>query len=181
MKSYSPIRVYRHPADLPVHSLGLPRNPAIPANANPGYFDLGVCGPLRTDLSGRAEYCGLFRTPSLRNVATRQSFFHNGVFHILNDAVAFYATRDTDPARWYPKLPGGSVDKFNDLPRRYQGNVNKDPPFGGVPGGKPALSQQEIDDIVAFLGTLTDGWLPSGSRAQPTSAGGEITGTAEAR
>ena len=33
-----------------------------------------------------------------------------------------------------------------------------DPPFGGKPGGQPALTDAEIDDIVAFLGTLTDGW-----------------------
>ena len=28
-------------------ALGLPRNAAIPANADSGYFDLGLCGPLR--------------------------------------------------------------------------------------------------------------------------------------
>jgi cytochrome c peroxidase len=147
-------------------ALGLPRNPEIPANADPSYFDLGVCGPLRTDLRRHAEYCGLFRTPSLRNVATQRTFFHNGFFHTLRDAVAFYATRDIDPGRWYPKLPSGKVDKFNDLPPRYQVNVNMDPPFGGVPGGKPALDDQEIDDIVAFLGTLTDGWQTVRTGAQ---------------
>ena len=73
------------------------------------------------------------------------------------------------------------MDKFNDLPLRYEGNVNKDPPFGGVPGGKPALNPQEIDDIFAFLGTLTDGWLSSGSRAQSTSAEGELTDSAAIR
>jgi cytochrome c peroxidase len=50
------------------------------------------------------------------------------------------------------------VVKFNDLPPRYMGNVNMDPPFGGRPGGQPALSDAEISDVVAFLGTLTDGW-----------------------
>ncbi len=144
-------------SDYGMIALGLPRNPAIPANADPDYFDLGLCGPLRRDFEGRADYCGLFRTPTLRNVATRQSFFHNGVFHSLRDAVAFYATRDTDPGHWYPQRPDGGVDKFNDLPPRYRVNVNMDPPFGGSPGGQPALSDAEIDDIVAFLGTLTDG------------------------
>ncbi len=39
-------------------------------------------------------------------------------------------------------------------------NLNNDPPFGGKPGDKPPLTDQEIDDIVVFLGTLTDGWTP---------------------
>ena len=138
----------------------MPRNPAIPANADPAYFDLGLCGPLRRDFLGRDEYCGLFRTPTLRNAALKQSFFHNGEFHTLRDAVAFYATRDADPARWYPKDASGAVQKFNDLPQRYQANLNTDPPFGGVPGGKPALTDAEIDDVVAFINTLTDGYTP---------------------
>nr|WP_184148458.1 cytochrome c peroxidase [Amaricoccus macauensis] len=144
--------------DYGMIALGLPMNPEIPANADPAWHDLGLCGPLRTDLSDVSAYCGLFRTPTLRNVATRRVFFHNGVLHDLREAVAFYATRDTDPGRWYPTLPDGTVVKFNDLPPRYMGNVNMDPPFGGRPGGQPALSDAEIDDVVAFLGTLTDGW-----------------------
>ena len=153
-------------SDFGMIALGLPRNPAIPANADPDWHDLGLCGPLRTDFQGVAGYCGLFRTVSLRNVATRKAFFHNGVIHDLREAVAFYATRDTDPARWYPTLPDGSVDKFNDLPPRYVVNVNQDPPFGREPGGQPALTDAEIDDVVAFLGTLTDGW-----RALPEPSG----------
>jgi len=136
--------------------IGVPRNPAIQANADPAYFDLGLCGPLRTDLKGRAQYCGLFRTPTLRNVALKQSFFHNGYFHSLRDAVAFYATRDTDPGRWYPKNANGTVRQNDDLPKTYWANLNQDPPFGKKPGGKPALTDPEIDDIVAFLQTLTD-------------------------
>ncbi|MEP6567997.1 MAG: cytochrome-c peroxidase, partial [Mesorhizobium sp.] len=136
--------------------IGVPRNPAIAANADPNYFDLGLCGPLRTDLKGRGEYCGLFRTPTLRNVALRKSFFHNGYFHSLRDAVAFYASRDTDPGRWYPKAADGTARKNDDLPKAYWPNLNQDPPFGKKPGDKPALTDPEIDDIVAFLQTLTD-------------------------
>lgn len=138
-------------------ALGLPRNAAIPANADPGYHDLGLCGPLRSGFADRADYCGLFRTPSLRNVALRTTFFHNGLVHSLREAVAFYVERDTQPEKWYPHRPDGRVAKFDDLPARYVPNVNVDPPFGGKPGGKPALSASEIDDVVAFLGTLTDG------------------------
>src|SRR5262249_11763904 len=46
-------------------ALGLPRNREIPANADPAYFDLGLCGPLRTDLKDHSDYCGMFEAPSL--------------------------------------------------------------------------------------------------------------------
>jgi cytochrome c peroxidase len=139
-------------------ALGAPRNRSLPANAAADFNDLGLCGPLRTDLSKRPEFCGLFRTPSLRNVATRQTFFHNGVFHSLDEVLAFYATRDTDPARWYGRNPDGTARKFDDLPAQYQANVNMEAPFGGKPGGAPALNKQDIADIIAFLKTLTDGY-----------------------
>ena len=89
--------------DFGFNALGVPRNRAIPANADPKYYDLGLCGPYRTDLAKRGEFCGMFRTPSLRNVATRKRFFHNGGFTSLTKAVAFYSTRDTNPERWYPR------------------------------------------------------------------------------
>lgn len=132
-------------------ALGLPRNPAIKANADPRFHDLGLCGPLRTDLADQADYCGRFRTPSLRNVALRTSYFHNAAVTSLAQAVRFYVQRDTEPARWY-----GAAGKFDDLPARYHGNVNVDPPFGGAPGSAPVLTDAEIDDVVAFLHTLTD-------------------------
>ena len=72
---------------------------------------MGLWGPLRTDLKERAEYCGRFRTPSLRSVALRQRFFHNGAVRTLRDAVSFHATRDTASRKWYPKQPDGRVAK----------------------------------------------------------------------
>ena len=42
------------------------------------------------------------------------------------------------------------------MPAVYHRNVNAEPPFGGQPGDAPRLSPQEIQDIVAFLHTLTD-------------------------
>lgn len=145
--------------DFGLIALGVPRNPDIPANKDPNYFDMGACGPLRTDLKDHPDYCGLFLSPSLRNVALRQSFFHNGEFHRLRDVVEFYVTRDTDPGKWYPKNPDGTVDKFDDLPPQYRANINTAPPFGGKPGDKPALTDSEVDDVVAFLKTLTDGYF----------------------
>ena len=137
-------------------AIGLPRNPATKANADPAFFDLGLCGPLRADLANRPEYCGRFRTPSLRNVALRQRFFHNGVIGTLEDAVRFYVQRDTDAARWY----GTAAARFNDLPAPYHANVNTEAPFGSAPGSLASLSEAEIADVVAFLKTLTDADRP---------------------
>ena len=144
--------------DYGLVALGVPRNPQIPANLNPSWYDLGMCGPARVDLVSRPEYCGRFMTPTLRNAALRQTFFHNGVFHTLKDVVEFYAQRDTNPEKWYPRAADGSVVKFDDLPPQYRGNVDGEPPFGGKLGGKPALTDAEIGDLIAFLKTLTDGW-----------------------
>jgi cytochrome c peroxidase len=146
--------------DFGYADLGVPRNMAIPANADPRYFDLGLCGPQRTDLSGKKEYCGMFRTPSLRNVAVRRVFYHNGVFHRLKDAVRFYAERDTQPQKWYPRAPSGAVQKFDDLPPEFHGNVDAQAPFDRHAGDQAAFSDADVDDIVLFLSALTDGYLP---------------------
>ena len=146
--------------DFGYAAVGAPRNATIPANSDPSYHDLGLCGPLRTDLADKKEYCGLFRTPSLRNVATRRVFFHNGVFHRLEDVVRFYAERDTRPQEWYLRGANGVTRKFDDLPAQYLGNVDTQAPFGGRVGDTPALSDADIKDIVSFLNTLTDGYRP---------------------
>jgi cytochrome c peroxidase len=146
--------------DYGMIAIGVPRNRDIPANADPNFFDLGLCGPLRTDLAGHSDYCGRFITPTLRNVALHQSFFHNGAVHTLREAIAFYVERDTDPGKWYPRDAAGRVEKFDDLPAGFRDNVNMEPPFGPRPGNVPALSATEIDDVIAFLNTLTDGYAP---------------------
>jgi cytochrome c peroxidase len=146
-------------------ALGVPRNPMIPANANARYFDLGLCGPLRADLASHKEYCGLFKTPSLRNVSRRAVFFHNGVFTKLEDVLRFYAQRDVHPERFYPTDALGRVNEFNDLPPDHRGNVTVDPPFGGRRGAKPRFSDAEAADIIAFLRTLDDGYQPTRRRS----------------
>jgi cytochrome c peroxidase len=86
---------------------------------------------------------------------------HNGLFDTLRDAVAFYATRDTDPARWFP-----AGKKFNDLPAQYHANVDVDtPPYQRRPNQRPQLTDAEIDDIAAFLYTLTDGYKKEPGRS----------------
>jgi cytochrome c peroxidase len=152
--------------DYQFEAFGAPRNRDIPANSDPHYYDLGLCGPLRKDYVGAAPYCGLFKTPTLRNVATRKVFFHNGVFHSLDDVMHFYVERETNAAKWYPKLPNGELDVYNDLPPEYRGNVDvADAPFDRKQGDQPALNDAEIADVIAFLGTLTDGYKPDQPQA----------------
>jgi cytochrome c peroxidase len=144
------------------YNLGLPRNESIPDNASASFFDLGLCGPDRTDLSSNAKLCGAFKVPTLRNVATRKVFFHNGVFSDLTNAVTFLVQRDTNPGAWYPQASDGGVQKFNDLPVMYQTSVDiTGAPFNRVPGMTPALSADDINALVQFLGTLTDGYVAS--------------------
>jgi cytochrome c peroxidase len=142
--------------DYSYHALGVPRNPAIPANRDPDFFDLGLCGPVRIDMRVATEYCGFFKTPTLRNTARRRYFFHNGRFTSLLDVLHFYVGRDTDPRRWYPSA-GGSVQKFDDLPAQYRGNVEvSDAPLDRRSGDPPALNDAEIREVIAFLVALND-------------------------
>jgi cytochrome c peroxidase len=145
--------------DFGYAALGVPRNRDIPANADKTYYDLGLCGPVRTDLAQRNEYCGLFRTPTLRNVASRRVFFHNGAVRSLDDAVRFYAERDSRPQDWY-RQDSGVPAKFDDLPPQYWANVDSQVPFGQLRGGAAALTAADVADIVAFLKTLSDGYVP---------------------
>lgn len=139
-------------------NVGVPRNAAIPANADPNYFDLGLCGPARTEYLGRREYCGFFRSPTLRNVALRDAFFHNGVFSTLRQVIEFYNERDLHPQKFYPRNADGSVHLYDDIPPGFAINVDRDPPLDRASGAQPALTDAQIDDLIAFLETLTDGY-----------------------
>lgn len=179
--SYDNLGVPRNAA-IPANSDTAP--PAdTPQNSTDGvhrYYDLGICGPLRDngarDLSG---ICGQFKVPTLRNVALTAPYFHNGEFDTLVKAVTFYVQRDTHPETWYPAGVGGTVTKFDDLPAEYGGQFSVTP---GVPGSDAGyagnvnttevpyerhigmaahLDADEINDVVAFLCTLTDGYDPA--------------------
>ena len=183
--------------DFTYQAIGAPRNDSsipgnpdpIPANdLDPTYFDMGLCGPLRTDhspaLIGTPDvYCGKFKVPTLRNAATRSVFFHNGVFHSLNQVVRFYNTRDTNPEFWYPSTggtgtpsatpswalqltatPGATVLKFNDLPLAHQGNVDEEVPLGT--GITPP------DNVTATM--LRDGVQPRTPGSTPSMTDAQI-------
>ncbi len=143
--------------DFTFDALGLPRNARIAENADPASFDLGLCaraglGDGAPDGVDLEAFCGAFKVPTLRNIELTAPYGHNGVFAELRDVVRFYVTRDTNPDDWYP-----SGAPFDDLPPRLRGNVNtSEVPYDRKRGEQPRLSDEEIDDVVAFLLTLTD-------------------------
>lgn len=149
--------------DFTYDALGAPKNRAIPGADKPDAVpDLGLCKQPGLDKVAPAGFdpasvCGAFKVPTLRNVAVTGPWLHNGVFSKLREVVAFYATRDTDPARWYPKDGAGKPRKYDDLPAQYHEAVNvREVPYDRKPGQKPRLSEKDIDAITAFLETLTD-------------------------
>jgi cytochrome c peroxidase len=145
------------------YATGVPRNAAIPRNADPAFFDLGLCGPERTAPALPVtvapgvtidNFCGKFRMPTLRNVAERPAYMHNGVFNNLADVVRFYSTRKSNPQRLY-----GPSGLPNDLPAKYLVNLETTKaPFNRAPTAGPVLTEPEIADVVAFLRTLSDGF-----------------------
>lgn len=147
--------------DFSYDALGVPRNQNAPST----WGDLGLCASQAIDAlnlgtTAREALCGKFKVPSLRNVAVRQAYFHNGRFTDLREVLTFYVQRDTDPSLWYRDGTGAADVKFNDLPA-YAANVNRsEAPYNRPLGGTPALDTAEIEDLLAFLHTLTDGWTP---------------------
>jgi cytochrome c peroxidase len=139
--------------DYGFDAVALPRNRELPGTHDPAYFDLGLCERknAKTPTSDQ-KWCSSFRTPSLRNVAVRSSFGHNGVYKSLRDVVRFYALRAVAPGRIYP--PG---QKFDDVPAKLKANVNiYSIIYNRREGAPPVLSDEDIDAVVAFLKTLTD-------------------------
>ena len=170
--------------DFSFEAIGVPRNPEIPANADPSYFDMGICSRADHPLPDSAPFCGMFKTPTLRNVAIRKVFFHNGVMKSLHQVLEFYNTRDTQPQLWYPTV-NGVVQKFNDLPAQYQPNIDPQAPLDGrAAGSQPPMSEQDLTDLEAFLDTLTDADMvgqinpdPPPSNPQPVPALGATGST----
>ena len=147
-------------------NLGVLRHPLTGGEDRRSCHDLGLCSNKSLPASIRAAgLCGAFKVPSLRNVAVRQACFHNAAMTDLREVLAFYATRDTDPRRWYGPGPA-----FNDIPPDHRRNVNRNEvPYGQKHDEQPRLSEQDIDDLLTFLHTLIDADL-AGSAAKPRVA-----------
>jgi len=186
--SYDNLGIPRNPL-IPANDAGAPDY--VPVDSTDGvqsYYDLGVCGPFREQTVNLSASCGQFKVPTLRNIAVTAPYFHNGRFTTLKDAIGFYVRRDTNPEEWYPTAADGSVTKFDDLPAAYGGqfvvkagvvgsdagylgNVNtSEIPYNRAIGDTPALSPDEIDDVITFLCTLTDGYDPARPTAQALPA-----------
>lgn len=123
-------------------NLGVPHNPDTTFYAA-GSVDAGLESTLLAhgvDATAAAAARGRFRVPTLRNVALTPPYMHNGVFTDLHTVVDFYNTRDSDPARW-------AAIGAAEVPETENHTI-----------GNLGLSAQEVDAVVAFLGTLSDGY-----------------------
>ena len=90
------------------------------------------------ELTGLAEDMGKFRAPSLRNIAVTAPYMHDGSLKDLPSVLAFYAAGGR-------KLAHG----------KYQGDGRLNP-YKSELIGNIELNRQEQQDIIAFLGTLTE-------------------------
>ena len=140
-------------------ALAAPRNHAGPLNANPAYFDLGLCMRERAKKESKkqaasdAQYCGMFKTPTLRNIDRTAPYFHNASVTTLEAAVRFHFERDTQPAKYYRQANGAADRAYNDVPAQYLPNIARGKQFSG----SYSPTDGDIKDLVAFLKTLTDG------------------------
>ncbi len=152
--------------DFTFDNLGIPKNPENPVYASdPGFVDLGLGAFLedREDYKELAEEnMGKHKVPTLRNVDKRpvpgdiKAFGHNGYFKSLKGIVHFYNTRDVKPV-----CPGDYTEAealaANCWPPPEVGENVNDLELGNL-----GLSGEEEDAIVAFLRTLSDGFVPAG-------------------
>jgi len=148
--------------DFTYDNLGVGRNPdnrfyTLGSGFNPAgmdFVDRGLGG--RTDLptDPRAED-GKFKVPSLRNVAVTAPYMHNGYFRDLKAVVQFYNDRDLRPvcpdAVWTREADAQAQNCWPQA--EVAANVNRDEL------GNLGLSEAEVDAIVAFMKTLTDGYV----------------------
>jgi cytochrome c peroxidase len=92
-----------------------------------------------------------FRTPSLRNVALTAPYMHNGVLATLEDVLRFYdAGRSENPN--VVNVPRSRGNNGNNNPPVPNSVARLDRQFVGVRN----MSDREMQDIIAFLGALTD-------------------------
>lgn len=130
-----PMFTSRHHANT-----GVPKNPlnpyySLPASLNPlgvDFLDLGTGVTV-----GDSFHYGRFKIPTLRNVAATAPYMHNGSMVDLKTVVQFYSTRDVRVPVWPAPEWSANIIRADRL-------------------GNLGLTDSEIDDVVAFMGTLTD-------------------------
>lgn len=117
--------------DFTYDNLGVPSNPELLAIKGIDFVDIGLGETVDSEENGK------FKVPSLRNVAKTAPYMHNGVFADLKEVVDFYNTRDIDN-KW-------AVAEVAE-------NVNTDEL------GDLGLTDEEVEALVVFMRTLTDGY-----------------------
>jgi cytochrome c peroxidase len=142
--------------DFAYANIGLPRwhnaqYLALPRELNPdgeAFVDKGL-----GTTTGDPAHDGMFRTPSLRNVARTGPYGHNGFFRGLDEMIEFHATRDVgsihamDTCNRIAAVPRAACAWPDpEIPR----NVER-ARLGNLP-----ITDQDIADLVGFLETLTD-------------------------
>jgi cytochrome c peroxidase len=168
--------------DFTSSNLGLPKNTSIPFYfenkpdqfgfvANPmglAFVDLGV-GAFLSGAQGSPvpdkewmqlapKFDGKMQVPTLRNVDQRpfagfvKDYMHNGYLKSLKEVVHFYNTRDSQCA-----TPNDPNAKKTCWPAP-EVSANEDTTVGNL-----GLSDQDENDIVAFMQTLTDGFTTGNS------------------
>ena len=106
--------------DYGFEAVGVPRNRHISGEPRPALLRSRPLRAARSPSHGRREVVrSLSHALACATSPCAQAFMHNGAFSTLRDVVAFYATRGTDPKRWY-----ASGRSFDDLPQQYRENVN---------------------------------------------------------
>ncbi|MDX2003390.1 MAG: cytochrome c peroxidase [Chitinophagales bacterium] len=119
--------------DFSYDNIGTPVNKELLKKTPTYQKDLGLGAFVKKDSEN-----GKFRVPTLRNVAVTPPYLHNGIFNTLEEVVRFYNERD------HGKFGEPEVAE----------NVNQEEL------GDLKLTEQEVQDIVAFMKTLTDGYQP---------------------
>jgi cytochrome c peroxidase len=150
--------------DFTFDNLGIPKNPDNPVyNEDPDFIDPGLGGFLEKigyDEDVYEAEWGKFKVPTLRNVDLRPSvdfvkaYGHNGYFKTLEGIVHFYNTRDvldTCPTA-YTEAEALAADCWPAA--EYPDTVNTDEL------GNLGLTPDEEAAIVAYLKTLSDGFMP---------------------
>lgn len=142
--------------DFSYDNIGIPKTPDNPfydllSQYNPdGFFftDLGLGGALHNPSED-----GKFKVPTLRNIALTSPYSHNGYFKTLSGIISFYNTRDTKTRcknTWTTEAAALAQNCWP-APETIT-NVNH------LELGHLRLNNQDINDLIAFLKTLTDGY-----------------------
>lgn len=142
--------------DFTYDNIGIPKNPDNPFYTLPDQYNPDGSSVVDTGLgetTGDPDTNGQFKVSTLRNISLTGPYGHNGYFNTLQQIVDFYNTRDTKPECPNPLTPVEQAEALGCWPMaEYTGTVNHDEL------GDLGLSNVEVDNIVAFLGTLEDGW-----------------------